>query len=216
MVRSQHAVTAVLGNHELHLLAVAFGASEVRKKDTLDAILKAPDKDDLIEWVASLPLVHRDEHHWMVHAGFLPQWTEEEVMDYANEAQEMLIGPQRKELLSYWHHQDTTELSDTANPIERAAFLLQVFTRMRVCASNGKLNLRFKSPPGESPAGYAPWFTYDHNRTSPSKVFFGHWAALGLHIGEEAIGMDSGCVWGKELTAYRLDNGAVFHELSAY
>jgi bis(5'-nucleosyl)-tetraphosphatase (symmetrical) len=216
MVRTQHAVTAVLGNHELHLLAVAFGASEARDKDTLGPILNAPERDDLIEWVASLPLVHHEETHWMVHAGFLPDWTEEEILRFAKEAEDMLRGPQRKELLSHWHNKATTRMKDTTDPIDRAAFLLHVFTRMRVCSPEGRLDLEFKSPPGESPPGYAPWFSHEHKRDPQSKVYFGHWAALGLHVGKDVVGMDSGCVWGKELTAYRIENGAVFHELSAY
>jgi bis(5'-nucleosyl)-tetraphosphatase (symmetrical) len=216
MVRSQHAVTAVLGNHELHLLAVAFGASDARDKDTLNPILAAPERDDLIEWVASLPLVHRDGSNWMVHAGFLPGWTEDDAWNFAKEAEAMLRGPDRNALLAQWHGRVATRMEDTTDPISRAAFLLHVFTRMRICTPEGRLDLEFKSPPGESPAGYAPWFSHAHVREEETRVFFGHWAALGLHIGKDVVGMDSGCVWGKELTAYRLDDGAVFHELSAY
>jgi bis(5'-nucleosyl)-tetraphosphatase (symmetrical) len=204
---------AVLGNHDLHLLARAEGLREPRARDTFDDVLGAPDREALLEWLLGLPLFHREGEYVLVHAGLHPRWSLEEAESLAWEAQEALRSRRRYALLEAMEEGEDLRWSPDLGQAERARHALQVFTRIRTVRSGGELCLDFDGPPAAAPEGCAPWFEV---RSLPTEatVIFGHWAALGLHLGRNAIGLDTGCVWGGSLTALRLEDRKVFQEPS--
>jgi bis(5'-nucleosyl)-tetraphosphatase (symmetrical) len=198
-------LTMVLGNHDLHLIGRAEGAREAKRRDTLDRVLEAPDREALIEWLIGRPLLHREGEFVLVHAGLHPNWSLEEAESAAWEAQEALRSRRRQSLL----------ISEAQGPkaLEPIRFFLDVFTNMRTLRKTGELCLDFKGAPREAPEGCFPWF---EQCSFPPQVtvLFGHWAALGLHLGRQAIGLDTGCGWGRTLTALRLEDRQVFQEPS--
>ncbi len=207
-------VTAVLGNHDLHLIALAEGLREPRRRDTLDAVLEAPDLDALLEWLVGRPLFHREDDFVMVHAGLLPQWSLDEAEALAWEAQESLRSRRRYQLLEpvaadARARRFTPDLADS----DKRRFVLDVFTRLRTLTAEGELCFEFSGPPEDAPAGCRPWFELC-SFPPPVTVLFGHWARLGLHLGRNAIGLDTGCAWGGDLTALRLEDRQVFQERS--
>jgi bis(5'-nucleosyl)-tetraphosphatase (symmetrical) len=207
-------LTVVLGNHDLHLIARAEGVRERRRRDTFDRILEAPDRDALLEWLIGRPLFHRDGDFVLVHAGLHPEWSLEEAEAVAWEAQEALRSRRRYALLQRVEADGEgarfrPELPDA----ERARFALDVFTRIRTLRPTGELCLSFDGPPGQAPEGCRPWFELC-SLPPGTTVLFGHWAALGLHLGPQAIGLDTGCVWGRSLTAIRLEDRQLFQEPS--
>jgi len=182
-------VTAVLGNHDLHLLALADGVRRSKSGDTLQAVLAAPDRDDLLGWLRRRPLLHDDGEHLMVHAGLLPSWTVDDAAGHARRLRKALKkqGPEAVR-------------EDSA---------LAALTRIRLVDERGRPKAGWKGAPNDAPAGQQPWF--DAGRW-PRRLLFGHWAALGLRINERYAALDSGCVWGRSLTALRLEDGALASE----
>lgn len=196
-LRSQgERVTAVLGNHDLHLLGVHCGAANIKAGDTLDDVLNAPDVEELIDWLASRPLLH-NQHGWtMVHAGLIPEWR---VADAAQEARHF------ETLL----RQPSTRRTLFARP--SFPFALRALTTIRTCRLDGTL-CRHKGAPESAPSSCLPWFLHPTRRSAGERIIFGHWAALGFRRGSDYVALDSGCVWGDSLTAFRLEDGAVFSE----
>ena len=195
----------VLGNHDLHLLARHDGHARRRRKDTLEEVLTAPDREPLIAWLARRPLVHRDGETLLVHAGLLPQWTPEDAEEVARGLEATLRDPDRRRSLI-----DRAEPPDDSPWIgSRAA--LSAFAGLRTCTVDGE-PCGHKGPPEEAPAGCLPWFQVPGRRSSNVTVVFGHWAAMGLRLEPAAIGLDSGCVWGQRLTAIRLEDRTLFHQ----
>jgi bis(5'-nucleosyl)-tetraphosphatase (symmetrical) len=196
----------VLGNHDLHLLAVALGSRDARKADdTLDAVLSAPDRDQLIEWLLQRPLAHFDAEHGdlMVHAGLVPQWTVDKAVSLAGEV-EQLLREQPDTLFEGMYGDRPERWSEDLRGIERLRFTVNVLTRLRVCSADGRIDLKMKGPPTLARAPFRPWF--EHPRLSqPTRVIFGHWSALGLVRSHGVLGIDTGCVWGGTLTALNLD-----------
>ncbi len=189
----------VLGNHDLHLIARAEGLAERKKRDTLDDVLDADDCDELVAWLREQPLVHREGNWLMVHAGLLPRWTAEDAQEKAREVEATLRGRRRASLLT-----GGTRLAET----------LRAFTRLRMCDSEGRL-CDHDGPPADAPKGCISWFEHPRRRSTDVTVVFGHWSALGLYVGTDAIGLDTGCVWGGALTALRLEDRAIFSERAA-
>lgn len=205
-----HASVAVLGNHDLHLLAVAAGLREARRGDTLAPILAAPDREALLDWLRARPLVHlaRDPSgagEWlMVHAGLLPSWSRSEALRLAETASARLAGPASAEFLSGL-------FSRKARARDEVLRATRVLTSIRCVGPSGQPLDDYKGDLAGRPAGAEPWFDAPGRAwAGQARVLFGHWAALGLHTGREAIGLDSGCVWGRTLSAYRLEDGRVF------
>lgn len=196
---------AILGNHDLHLLAVAAGVRKRGKSDTLDDILNAPDAAELLDWIRGLPLLIQDRGHVMVHAGILPAWTLEQAQALAGEIQSALRGPDWRTAMNDLYGEEPLIWDDTLQGPARMRVIVNALTRMRVChADDGRMDLRYKGELADTPAGLVPWFDLPARRDRSIPVVFGHWSALGLKIGADAICLDTGCVWGRRLTALRL------------
>lgn len=201
----------VLGNHDLHLLAVAAGAVTPRSKDTLAGILAAPDCDELLHWLRRQPLLHRRGKTVMVHAGLLPQWTIDAAEALAREAEQALRSEDSTELFrSLYGDRLPSRWSDDLTGIARVGVITRVCTRLRVCTDAGEMHLGFTGPPAQAPKGFAPWFQIPGRKSAEATIVCGHWAALGLRLEPHVIALDSGCVWGNELTAVRLEDRQVF------
>jgi len=197
----------VLGNHDLHLLAVSEKVKRSRREDTLSAILKAPDREELIEWLRNRPLLHCDTKlkTMMVHAGIYPGWSRKNVIAYANEVEALLRGPHYREFLVNMYGRRPAKWRKALIGWDRSRFIINALTRMRYCSQNGNLNFTQKGPPGSQPKTYIPWFQHPKLKCRKWKIVFGHWSALGFRQSGNIISLDSGCVWGGKLTAVRLD-----------
>jgi bis(5'-nucleosyl)-tetraphosphatase (symmetrical) len=197
----------VLGNHDLHLLAIACGCRNARRSDTLDEILRAPDRDALLEWLATRPLAHFEAGDLLVHAGVVPQWTVETTLELAREVESALRNDPRN-LFDHMYGDEPGRWSADLEGMDRLRFAINVLTRMRVCMSDGRINLRMKGKPPAAGSPWVPWFDVESRRTRGTRVVFGHWSALGLIVRDDVIGLDSGCVWGGALTAIDLEHTA--------
>lgn len=202
--------TTVLGNHDLFLLAAAAGVVPPRPKDTLSDILRAPDRAHLVDWLRQQRLVYRTNQFTMVHAGFLPQWTVEEAELLAAEVEDALQGPDHQRLLRALYTGPRLQWSTALTGMERLVAIATILTRLRICSPAGVVDMDFSGPPSEAPNGYQPWFEVQGRRSRTTTIVCGHWAALGLHLAENLIALDSGCVWGHRLTAVRLEDRKVF------
>jgi bis(5'-nucleosyl)-tetraphosphatase (symmetrical) len=201
----------VLGNHDLHLLAVAAGSVPIREKDTVQDVLAAPDRDDLLEWVRHQRVLYREGDFLMIHAGLLPEWSVSDADIYAQEVHTMLRSTNyRTFLAALYDDKRARQWSSSITGMDRSVVIAKILTRLRICTVDGKIDLSFKRPPEQVPSGYLPWFQVPNRHNTDVTVVFGHWAALGLHIQDNVIGLDSGCVWGRQLTAVRLDDRHVF------
>lgn len=200
----------VLGNHDLYLLAVAEGIMPLRPKDTLHTVLDALDRDALLAWVRQQPLLYRQGSTVLVHAGLLPHWTADQAVGYAREVEQALQGPAYRETLRALFLLERVDWTqDLSGPIRLKA-ITDVLTRIRTCTVDGRIDHKFKGEPKYAPVGYRPWFEHLHRRHADSTIVFGHWSALGLHLTPTIVGLDSGCVWGRTLTAVRLEDRQVF------
>jgi len=198
-----NAVT-VLGNHDLHLLAVMHGARPKRRSDTLDAVLAAPDREALTEWLLTRPLAHSEANDLLVHAGVVPQWTVAMTLELSREVQAALRRDPRR-LLERMYGNAPDTWSAALEGMERLRFAINALTRMRVCTADGRIDLTLKGPPPPPSSPLRPWFTFAGRATRASRVIFGHWSALGLVLQPGVLGLDTGCVWGGALTAVDLD-----------
>jgi bis(5'-nucleosyl)-tetraphosphatase (symmetrical) len=195
---------AVLGNHDLHLLAVAAGIRQLKASDTLVDILSAPDAEDLIEWMRHRPFAHFDNGTLMVHAGVLPQWDVTLALELAEELQRALRSSGWKESLAKWYGNEPRQWSPDLKRADRQRVAFNALTRIRFCTPAGEMEFGCSKGPDGAPPGYLPWFDAPDRRTADTTVVFGHWAALGLMLKPNLVGLDSGCVWGNRLTAVRL------------
>jgi bis(5'-nucleosyl)-tetraphosphatase (symmetrical) len=203
-------VEALLGNHDLHLLAVAVGAQSTSKSDTLDEILAAPDRDELIQWLRRRPLAMLVDGCLLVHAGVAPQWSAAQAMQLAGEVEDVLRGERWTGFLENMYGNEPNRWDDALAGIPRLRCIVNALTRMRLCHPDGTMDFTHKEsdmgPPG---SGLHPWFDLPGRRTADVTVVFGHWSALGLVMRPGLIGLDSGCVWGGKLTAVCLDDRAL-------
>ena len=200
-------VDALLGNHDLHLLAVAAGTQRLGKSDTLDEILAAPDRDALIGWLRQRPLAMWVDGHLLVHAGVAPQWDAAQTMALAGEVQDALRSEGWADFLGQMYGNRPDRWDDALTGSARLRCIVNALTRMRLCLADGTMDFKHKEsdqgPPG---SGLLPWFEVPGRRTADVTVVFGHWSALGLLLRERVLGVDSGCVWGGKLTAVCLDD----------
>lgn len=214
-----NSAVTVLGNHDLHLLAVAMSGGSSKKKDTLTDILAAPDRDELMHWLRQQPLMVVDETRKLalVHAGIFPDWTIPQARKFAQEVETVLQSDQCLHFLQHMYGNEPDRWDENLHGLDRLRFITNALTRMRICSvskkpeKNNTLELRYKEGVDGIPSGYAPWFT----RFVPPagwRVLFGHWAALEMHTGiDNIIALDSGCIWGRYLTMLRIDDGKYFY-----
>lgn len=202
--RHRDRLVTVLGNHDLHLLAVAAGVRPLHRDDTLADILGAPDRDELLHWLRRQPLAFGDDRFLLVHAGVVPQWTAGRTLELAAEVQQQLSGPHWIEFLRTMYGNHPTRWDDGLTGADRLRVIVNALTRLRFCTPDGDINLKIKEGPAAAPPGYLPWFDVPGRRTSDVTVVFGHWSTLGYLERPGLIGLDTGCVWGGQLTAVRL------------
>ncbi len=200
----------VFGNHDFHLLCVAEGVEKRRKRDTLDDILAAPDRDELLAWLRHRPLMHAEGGFALVHAGLLPQWTVEKARALAGEVEARLRGPDYRGFLARMYGDEPRHWSDDLEGVERLRVIVNAMTRLRVCAADGAMVLEFKGEPGDAREGWTPWFDMPGRKSRDHTVVFGHWSALGLELRSDVLGLDSGCVWGRSLSAMRLSDRKLY------
>ncbi len=198
---------ALLGNHDLHLLAVACGAQQASKSDTFDEILAAPDRERLMDWLRRRPLAKLVAGHLLVHAGVFPQWSAEQAIALAAEVEAVLRGPDWVAFLAQMYGNQPDRWDDGLEGIARLRCIVNAFTRMRFCTPEGVMEFGQKES-GDAPAGSGllPWFDLPGRRTADVTVVFGHWSSLGLLLRDKVVGLDSGCVWGGQLSAVCLDD----------
>jgi bis(5'-nucleosyl)-tetraphosphatase (symmetrical) len=203
------AAITVLGNHDLHLLALALNPDAKRKsKDTLDAILNAPDRDELIHWLRHQPLLHHDAQLrcTLIHAGLPPQWDLALAQSCAHEVETALRDiTTARELVLQMYGDEPDQWSADLQGMARLRFITNCLTRLRVCSADGRLRLKEKASLAELKSGLLPWFRVPQRGTRHEKIIFGHWSALGFYSGDNVLALDTGCVWGGALSAMRLD-----------
>lgn len=202
----ERAVT-VLGNHDLHLLAVAARARTPRPEDRLEEVLRSPERDRLLTWLRERPLLHHDERLGLtlIHAGLLPAWDLALARECAREVETVLRGPDHAELLRHMYGETPASWQPSLEGWERLRVVINAFTRLRYCDHAGRMVLGPVGPPGSQPPGLMPWFHVPGRRSRGLRVLFGHWSALGAWQGEGVISLDSGCCWGRALTAAHLE-----------
>jgi bis(5'-nucleosyl)-tetraphosphatase (symmetrical) len=212
------AASVVLGNHDLHLLAVAAGVRKAGRGDTLADILAAPDVDALLDWVRHRSLAHRASidgvDHLMVHAGLVPGWSGDDALRLARELESALRGDDWRAVLAGLFGNEPDRWDDALTGAARRRAIVNVLTRLRWCADDGRIDFETKDAPGTNaaapPTGYRPWFDIAPRRSQGTTIVFGHWSTLGLLIRDDIVALDTGCVWGGRLTAVRLEDRAVF------
>lgn len=200
---------SVLGNHDLHLLAVAAGTAKPRKSDTLDGILAAPDRDELLHWLRHRPLLHHDPvlGYTLVHAGLPPQWDLQQAQACARELESVLRRPDYLDFFRHMYGDEPARWDPGLAGMERLRFIVNCFTRLRFIGPEGQLELKTKGSPGSQPQGYLPWYEVPDRRSASLHILFGHWSTVGeIQAAHNALGLDTGCVWGGRLTALRLDD----------
>ena len=204
-------VTAVLGNHDLHLIGRALGTRREKAKDTLDDVLHARDRDALVDWLRRRPLLHREGDRMMVHAGLLPAWTPDDAESLARAAEEETRAQEPADWLCDGAF-DPAAWDPELPRRKRLRLAVHAFTSLRTCTPEGRPCRGFAGPPNEAPKGCLAWFAVPGRKSASATVVCGHWSALGLWLEPTVVALDTGCVWGRSLTALRLDDRAVFHE----
>jgi len=202
----QSAVT-ILGNHDLHLLAVAGGYATAHSEDTLSDILTAPDRDELLDWLRMQPLIHHAPEigYTMIHAGLPPQWDLRTALSRCREVEGVLRGPQYTDYLTNMYGNYPDSWDDELQGWDRLRYITNCLTRLRYCDQTGLLCLSAKGAPGSQPDGFKPWFEIAERATSSERILFGHWSTLGIVDHHNIHSLDGGCLWGGSLCAIRLD-----------
>jgi bis(5'-nucleosyl)-tetraphosphatase (symmetrical) len=201
------AAVCLLGNHDLHLLAVAHGGRKPNRSDTLSDILQAPDRDAWIDWLRHRPMALQAQGWLMVHAGVLPQWDVATTLDLAREVETVLRGPDVGAFLSVMYGNEPLRWTAQIEGAARLRLIINVLTRIRFCTADGTLDLASKEGAGATPPGHFAWFDAPGRLTAGTPVAFGHWSTLGLVNRPDLLALDTGCVWGGQLTAVRVDAG---------
>ncbi|TXT20521.1 MAG: bis(5'-nucleosyl)-tetraphosphatase (symmetrical) [Gallionellaceae bacterium] len=204
------AALTVLGNHDLHLLAVAEGEVESHHSDTLGDVLAAPDRDELLAWLREQRLLHVEGNHLLVHAGLLPDWSVTRAQQLAGEVEAALRGPDYRKFLAHMYGNHPDHWDDGLTGYKRLRVITNACTRMRICTPLGGMEFKFKGLAQNVPAGYLPWFEVPGRASAGATVICGHWSALGLKIAPDVIALDTGCLWGGPLSAVRLEDRKLF------
>lgn len=204
----------VLGNHDLHLIALFNNQDAVLKKHTLQEVISAPDGKELIDWLRQQPLIHHDPDldYVMTHAGIYPFWTLEEAKKYAKEVETILQGDNYIDFLAQMYGNRPDTWDENLQGVDRARFIINAFVRMRFCTPFGKLEFEHVNDLDAAPKGFQAWFQISNRKTNNIRILFGHWAALLGHTDTPNVyALDTGCAWGNKLTAMRLEDQQCFH-----
>lgn len=208
----------ILGNHDLHLLARDAGIRGPKSLDTLEPILKAPDRKELIHWLRHRPMALYSGHDYFntlfVHAGVLPQWDIAQTLELAHELEKVLRHKNYAQSLIEMYGNTPTAWSNQLKGAERLRVIINAFTRLRFCNAKGVMEFESKEGAGDAPKGYMPWFEVPNRKTQDVKIVFGHWSTLGLLKKTNVTGLDTGCVWGGKLTAMSLGNRPKFIQVA--
>lgn len=213
LYRLRDSITIVLGNHDLHFIAVYYGLRKQGKNDSLNELLMAPDRADLVYWLRHQKLIHHDPAlaFTMVHAGIPPQWSLSEALARAREVELVLQSDTPENFLAGMYGNVPSEWNNNLTGVERLRLITNYFTRMRFCSASGELELQTKESADAAPEGFAPWFSFSERKTRKEKIIFGHWAALEGRVKSNTVfALDTGCVWGGSLTAMRLEDEEKF------
>ena len=201
---------ALLGNHDLHLLAADAGIRPLHDSDTLQEILDAPDRRALIDWLRTLPLAHFEDGRLFVHAGVPPQWNTEQTLVCGDEVRRRMQRDDYRDFLQRMYGNKPKLWSEMLHGDDRLRFIVNALTRLRVVDTKGRMYLKFKDAADRAPAGTMPWFDHPRRATRDTPIVFGHWSSEGLVRRSNVVGLDTGCVWGGKLTALRLGDGTLF------
>jgi bis(5'-nucleosyl)-tetraphosphatase (symmetrical) len=200
----------VLGNHDLHLVCVAEGIEKPRPLDTLAPVLAAPDGEEMVDWLRGRPLLHVEGKVALVHAGLLPEWSVADASRLASEVEHALRGRGYRKLLKRMYGNLPDRWDESLEGAERLRVIINAMTRLRVVDAAGRMVLKYKGEPGEAMAGWTPWFEVAGRRSADHDIVCGHWSALGLRVQPGLMALDSGCVWGRSLTAIRLADRVLY------
>ncbi len=203
-------VTMVLGNHDIHLIKLAGGNENQKNGDTLSETLASPDIQEIIDWLRKKPLFHYEEDYAMVHAGILPQWDISQTVALANEVEEQLSGNEWRVFLPEVYGDYPNFWNENWTGYTRFRVIINALTRLRTCTSDGKMDFEYKGGLDQIPKQRMAWFDIPGRKTKKINVVFGHWSSIGLHTKNNATCLDTGCVWGRSLSALRLEDQRVF------
>ncbi len=198
-------IQTVLGNHDLHAIAVANGIRKPNQSDTLQSILDAPDANELLSWLRHQPLMISNGDYAMVHAGLLPQWEINQALAYAKEVEAALQSESYVDFLLNMYGNTPNLWHDGLQGYARLRAITNAMTRMRVCTADGALDFSFKGELVDVPNGLIPWFNLPNRASKDQAIIVGHWSALGLHQSQNVFALDTGCLWGGQLTAMCLE-----------
>jgi bis(5'-nucleosyl)-tetraphosphatase (symmetrical) len=202
-----NAATCLLGNHDLHLLAVAQGVRGLRRGDTVGDVLDAPDRAAWLEWLRQRRMAVMESGWLCVHAGVVPQWDTTQTLALAAEVEAVLQGPDLAAFLPQLYGDTPARWHDGLAGTERTRFVVNTLTRIRFCSDDGTLDLKSKDSAAATPPGHHPWYAVPGRRSADQPIAFGHWSTLGLKVQPDLLALDTGCVWGGALTAVRVDGG---------
>ncbi|MBV2236000.1 MAG: symmetrical bis(5'-nucleosyl)-tetraphosphatase [Sterolibacterium sp.] len=212
------AAITVLGNHDLYLLMRAAGHAKQNRQaadDTLTPILDAPDREELLHWLRQRPMLHVADEHVMVHAGLLPQWRVAQAVGLAGEVETALRSANHSEFLAHLWGSQPAAWDEQLSGWPRLRVIVNAMTRLRFCTATGVMDFHSKGETTTAPPGYLPWFAVPHRQSADHVLVTGHWSALGLKLTENLIALDTGCVWGRQLSAVRLEDRALFQVTAA-
>jgi len=205
-----NAAITVLGNHDLHLLAVAEGAVELHRSDTLHEVLSAPDRDELLTWLRRQRLMHVEGDWVLVHAGLLPSWSVAQAQQLAHEVEAALRDERYHQFLVRMYGNRPNHWQDDLTGHKRLRVITNALTRIRICTAGGEMEFKFKGEEKDIPQGYFAWFDVPGRASAEATVVCGHWSALGLKVEQRIIALDTGCLWGGPLSAIRLEDRQLF------
>ena len=200
----------VLGNHDLHLLTVAAGFVKPHRGDTLDEILNAPDRETLLDWLRHRPLMHQGNGVTMIHAGLLPNWTVTHARSLAREVEAMLRGADYMQFLSNMYGNTPNHWREDLTGWDRLRIVTNSLTRLRICTDEGVMEFSHKGELADVPAGFRPWYAVPGRMSAADTIVCGHWSALGLKLESKLLALDTGCLWGRCLSAVRLEDRMLF------
>jgi bis(5'-nucleosyl)-tetraphosphatase (symmetrical) len=200
----------VLGNHDLHLLTIAEGCGMPLKNDTLREVLEAPDRKELLDWLRWQRMIYASDGFVMVHAGLLPSWSVEKALSLAREVEDALRGENYRELVARMYGNQPLQWRDDLRGLDRLRVIINAMTRLRVCTEQGVMEFSHKGKPENAPPGYMPWYDVPVRVNRDATIICGHWSALGLLLRDDLLALDTGCLWGGNLSAVCLENRRLF------